>query len=407
MAATAKQESIGVVTPPIPSYDAPAMGIALVFEAVAPLPSDHALRQRIAHVRAFWSTLRVRPISCSQERGSTWLELFVLFAISGGTACAAPAEHLRQSHAKQLNAFRNISRLFFRFASAETRPLLKPNTMKSRASGWPLAHYGIQAKLPSLPFQLALGGDVAKQLHAALCAYSARVPNVSHIPGKLRSARFRPPKFAPWEHLVFGSHPLQGIAKRYISSCERQSNKQSFDIEKGAARSLWLSCPKCSATRDVRNLTLQRDDRTMAIRCKTCKHTCTSHKWQCPCGMVWSACPACRPRGFACRAPMRAIKRDRPVQCISADVPDWVPRAGKRVKRVPLPSSRNTKLLVTPARATAAYPLPPPAATTTHHTRERDPGGAQPSSKRRLLFVPGNALASKFPKLAESHSQGV
>ena len=150
MAATAKQDSIGVVTLPIPTYDAPAMGIALVFEAAAPLPSDHALRQRIAHVRAFWSALRVRRISCTQERGSTWLELFVLFAISGGTACAALAEHLRQSHAKQLNAFRNISRLFFNSLAPRPGPSLSLIILKVVLAGgpWPVT----ASRLSCLPY---------------------------------------------------------------------------------------------------------------------------------------------------------------------------------------------------------------------------------------------------------------
>ena len=248
---------------------------------------------------------------------------------------ASTPEHLRPTHARLFNAFRNMSKQFFKFASVDSRPLLKPDTIKRSAPRWPLAHYGIQAKLPTLPIQLALGGEVAIQLHAAICAYSARVPNASQIPVRLRSARFKPPRFAPWEHLVFRSLPLQGIANRHILTGTSQSKQHYHSNMKGAARSLWLSCPKCAAIRDVRNLTLQHDTKTMAIRCKTCKQTCTSHKWLCPCMKAWSECPACRPIGFACSAPIRIIKRDNHVNSIASDVPDWVPRASKRVKRVP------------------------------------------------------------------------
>ena len=172
-----------------------------------------------------------------------------------------------------------------------------------------------------------------------------------------------------------------------------------------AARSLWLRCPKCTAIRDVRNLTLQTESKSMAIRCNTCKHTCASHKWQCQYGMAWSACPACRPRGFACRAPMRLIKRDHQEQTNATCAPDWVPRASKRMKRGPPPSSSTIKRTAYLARATAAYSSPP-IATTTIVLREGSSGVIQPSFKRRLRFEPDTALASKFPGLAMSHSQG-
>ena len=114
------------------------------------------------------------------EQCTTWLQLFVLFSLMGGQASQPVKAHLRQSHDRLFKAFRKGSKQLFRFAKADTRPLLKAAVHRdgSTAGVWPLGAYGFHARLPSLSFTLALGQQgTAYGLHASLCSYGAKVPS--------------------------------------------------------------------------------------------------------------------------------------------------------------------------------------------------------------------------------------
>ena len=117
----------------------------------------------------------------------------------------------------------------------------------------------MQAKLPSLPFQLALGNDVAVRLHACLCSYGAKVPSFTQIPLKLRNAELRLPKCTPWEHLMAPSLPLKDMATRYVTRYfERlDSNAMRTTI---ANKGFWLRCPWYSAAKDTSSQTLYRNN---------------------------------------------------------------------------------------------------------------------------------------------------
>jgi len=268
--AKAKRDREGVVTPPIPEHCNPSNGITLTFEALPPLPTDKTERQCEASIQVYWKTVRIQPIlEPLKEIGVTWLELFLHYSLSGGSAVTAKSEHLRLAHSRLFNSFKKRSKQLFKFGSPGTRPLLKASTASPAGGLWPLAAYGMQAKLPTLPFKLGLGRDVTARIHAGLCSYGAKVPSTSQLPTKLRNAKLKLPRFAPWEHLREHSFPLFEMSARYInrSYVERRIHNQTISYE-----GFWLRCPQCNDTRDLRSITLYRGNSVCRIRCIMCKH---------------------------------------------------------------------------------------------------------------------------------------
>ena len=148
-------------------------------------------------LRIFWTRLRVVPSTSEEPQGTTWLELFLLFSLCGGTASERLKPHLRQTHDRLFKAFRKGSKQLFRFASEQSRPLLKAAINRAGGSlAWPLGAYGIQARLPALPFKPALNQEgSAAFLHAGLCSYGGKVPKVQDLPTSLRVMQF---KRCPW-----------------------------------------------------------------------------------------------------------------------------------------------------------------------------------------------------------------
>jgi hypothetical protein len=328
-----------------------------------------------------------------KEIGVTWLELFLHYSLSGGSAVTAKSEHLRLTHSRLFNSFKKRSKQLFKFGSPGTRPLLKASTASPAGGLWPLAAYGMQAKLPTLPFNLALGRDVTARIHAGLCSYGAKVPSTSQLPTKLRNAKLKLPRFAPWEHLREHSFPLFEMSARYInrSDVERSIHNQTISHE-----GFWLRCPQCNDTRDLRSITLYRGNSVCRIRCIMCKHTCTSKKWTCLHALPWIACAACRPAGFLCKTPAR-LKRPRPANSADDDLPLWVPRTARLVKRRPHPHILSTTATPTAGTSAAAVAHATSSATTTARKREGSAlGDQEPRSKKRLLFVPGPRIQAKL-----------
>jgi hypothetical protein len=153
------------------------------------------------------------------------------------------------------------------------------------------------------------------------------------MPLRLRSARFKPSEFAPWEHLKLKGMPIHGIAQRRMER-DHDENHSNHIFNNIHVHGFWLHCPRCNVIKDVSKQTLHHAHKTCSIRCNSCKHKFTSNKWHCICNRPWIACPRCRPAGFACRAPPRC-KRSRPVNHTEPSAPPWLMRTHKRVKRLP------------------------------------------------------------------------
>ena len=128
--------------PSMPEWPEPHQGLWLTFGVLPPLPLDSIERVQMEMIRTFWQQIRVVPTAgCSGERGTTWLELFILFSIMGGKASEPLKAHLRQTHDRLFKAFRKGSKQLFRFASAGTRPLLKASINREGSTGvWLVGH---------------------------------------------------------------------------------------------------------------------------------------------------------------------------------------------------------------------------------------------------------------------------
>ena len=177
------------------------------------------------------------------EVGVTWMELFILFHMRGGDAIgrkSASKAHLRHTHAAMYRAFRRRSMALFACADEHTKPLLRAHLVRHAGNRLPLAHYGMRANFGQLPFKLSLGDSM---LHAALCSYGGKVPSAARIPSRLRSGRFKPPRFAPWHHLA-NSSILPEAASRLLTKYKHEHQHLSqmpvhlFDCKEVTALSL-------------------------------------------------------------------------------------------------------------------------------------------------------------------------
>ena len=302
-----RAKNVFIDTPGVPVYRDQACASHLVFEALPPLSDDANVAFREAQIRAFWTRLLIHPLpNTADESGTTWLQLFAVYSLRGGGNVfqeGSCKEHLRATHSERFKRFQRESRSLFRFADMATTPLIRPMLHRTSTNLQPLAPYGLIGRFSMLPFTLALGEEVAAQLHAALCAYSARVPSVAKVPKRLRSARFKAPRFAPWDHLACKA-PLVDAATRAVRKKVHDMQCDSTDTNKSSMKlkeAFLLQCPRCKATADARHKNLYKHSKCCGIRCASCCATITSSKWHCVHGTAWIACHMCRSTGFLCK----------------------------------------------------------------------------------------------------------
>ena len=363
-ARTASNSTDYIDTPAVTTTNS-SEAINLSFVALPPLALLDTEVQAAAEVRIFWQRLRVVPIDVATGVGITWLELHALFSLRGGNAIGKPSaamDHLRQTHAARYKAFIRRSKQLFAFADSATQPLLKPHLLRHAGNRQPLARYGLLGNFSQLPFQLQLGDQL---LHAALCSYGGKVRSAERIPLRLRSAQFKAPRFAPWQHLVQAAilpeAALRLIArdnKMYpehvnvatITRNEQQSdhaslpdaasrllnkhkheNQSNMPVHLIDCKEFLLSCRSCNATSDMLHKTLYRHGKCLYIYCRHCHKGATAAKWSCGCGRAWIACPRCRPIGFSCKA--KARKRGSASLTSSGTAPHPPPTPKRRRSR--------------------------------------------------------------------------
>ena len=125
------------------------------------------------------------------------------------------------------------------------------------------------------------------------------MPCAARLPARLRSARFKSPKFAPWAHLA-NSTLVPDAATRLLTKCNHEQQHHQ-----DAPKEFLLRCHSCNATNDMLHRTLYQHGRCMHVVCKHCTKGAAAARWICKCGNAWIACPLCRPLGFACRSSRR------------------------------------------------------------------------------------------------------
>ena len=67
----------------------------------------------------------------------------------------------------------------------------------------PLADYGITTFVPTLFCMLALSGEAATALHAAICAVVAEVGGRDRLPNRIKIGPLKLPRFSPWDRLRY------------------------------------------------------------------------------------------------------------------------------------------------------------------------------------------------------------
>ena len=134
------------------------------------------------------------------------------------------------------------------------------------------------------------------------------MPTASIVPKRLRSARFKPPKFPPWERLS----PLTEAASRLITRHNEHIDEHNNNHYLAKEAFIMLQCPWCYATQDASSVNLYKDDKVRCVMCESCHKTWTSAKWHCACDVPWLSCASCRSTGLGCRPPPRNPKRKAP-----------------------------------------------------------------------------------------------
>ena len=159
--------------------------VPIVFVNAPPLERSQPDVTESAMVRLFWCRLEALRIEDHQTRCLvTWLELFILFSLQGGSAAFQPEarKHLKVQFQHDFANFRARSKQLFRYAAQDSANLVIPFAVVNPEHSQPLAAYGLVGKLPKLNFRLALSACRAWELHAALCSFGCTLEWQAHPP---------------------------------------------------------------------------------------------------------------------------------------------------------------------------------------------------------------------------------
>jgi hypothetical protein len=127
------------------------------------------------------------------------------------------------------------------------------------------------------------------------------------VPGKVRMAG--PP---PWKVLVDHDVLLPAMVQKFVPHAFELADSYQ---ERPRPMTFPLSCPKCQQHRDCCTISLACSKGWAGIRCPSCKSTCKSSRWFCPCAVPWHTCRIHSQDGHDCRphrAPRLAKARSMP-----------------------------------------------------------------------------------------------
>ena len=250
------------------------------------------------HVYSFLLELRVTPLTNNQHIGISWLELIFLYFLRGGARSFLDIQMKEPPppiFIKRLfKTFQSIVRDVVRYLVIDADKALFKSPISSERRLGPM---GFMQSTPKLKFLAVISTAERRSLGILLLQLRpsfTRAMERLFITGELKIepchfvlkralaplvplCALSPP---PW--LPCAPSPPSGPLLPLVANFKRASI---------FLHDFAISCPHCNRNRVFQGLPLRKKCWTQ-IWCTHCHESMPAHRWHCPCGVSWRACPA-------------------------------------------------------------------------------------------------------------------
>ena len=256
-------------------------------------------------------------LSPNGQPGCSWLELFILFWLQGGTwqhIGLSERGHGQPKHSLKsaLGAFTRIAKSVIKLhLVAHSQVFFKPatvSTLRCRTIGYS-NHCACLVGFPALNSQQAM--ELTKHMVALRHTFTNNSSknfetNLLELPMRRFSYRGSVP--SNWV-----SSPTSSFPSLSVSEVESWL-KEIGTPDSVQANSLYLHCPLCKHPKDVWGQQLLKGTAWRPIAClnRTCRNSRTAAKWTCPCNKLWYLCAEHAPIGHLSGSAPRSKPEQRP-----------------------------------------------------------------------------------------------
>ena len=228
--------------------------------------------------------------------GTTWLELLIAYAFSGGTlACAAGA--LKVPTFRQ--AIKELRSRMRRLVSLALAPQHHDCFAPYGISFVRLACMGVATLLPGIQGKMCLSADMQAAVFELILSITHRMKNAKAKAALRGEVRVFPARFPLRRRAdLFQSAPRSCFqhlcAARDVSDGVRQPH-----YNRPSQFHIW--CSKCScASLEVSQRSLYGPRGWASLSCRRCGKSSSAKFWKCACGVAWPTCLVHRSYGYAC-----------------------------------------------------------------------------------------------------------
>ena len=302
-----------VVSPRLPAD--PGMEEPMEIEPMWPHPFlHHDTGDNIIQVFHFLRCIRLRPVVYPQS-GASWLELFCLFELLGGSNYRDPNEFLPGmmcTFAKDFNGFKLCVHKLLDHINPPMCDFFKPNKAGPGVQNGPRLHcIGITDFLPCIAATIVyddegLHNDMLKCLLS--CNKKLTAIQLQHLfcddqPLQVKSFKVNMWLQAPaWRELRLARTVIQDDIASYVPDfASPDSGHNVMPVI------YMLMCPRCNHPKDAVRLCLYSSGIYSQISCTNpvCMQSTISKNWKCPCKVPWAKCSGHAAQGFTIAAEAR------------------------------------------------------------------------------------------------------
>ena len=297
-----------VVAPKLPEISsAERQGITVLHPAIPHRNLVASGGVAFVNVWNFLRNLSLAPVIFPAQ-GTSWIELFCLFELCGGILSpnpdnpAEPKANMR----KCLSVFKATCKLVCSTCLPRSEQLLfsvstRPSC-RLRCIGYSNFVSCIQAhiEISAEDRRSLLKGLLTCRMKLSSSKSRAIDNGTLHIPETRLKMRGCP----PWRSLIFTGD--RAYVSKGVASQDHLATSEELNCG-GTDRVLYITCPKCTATKCILNNVLHNHKGFRTVFCPGCKRTTCSKGWKCICSepKLWFQCPVHSKVGFSICKPVQ------------------------------------------------------------------------------------------------------
>jgi hypothetical protein len=270
--------------------------------------------------------------------GTSWLELFAMFHLSGGRSLKEDfEENIFHEAGRLLSAYKAFKNNFTQIVQAWMPPEQRFMFAPARVNKARLAPYGITKHVPCIKAERITNGNMASELHKALVSLTTAWTKGKESALKEGNLKVTPAKIPwrgkiPWRQWAansMSSRALRTQAEKHMQDAEKQeaAQQEKANMQEHAGRNIARQeemriarhapsficiCPTCAKAKELGRTNLRKKGGSgwASLKCASCHRAHKASSWKCICGEAWIKCSIHFKQGIQCRAPEPQKKRD-------------------------------------------------------------------------------------------------